>query len=497
MKNTILDIDHDEVNKFFLNQDSYITTEIPPYYRFNRILSLVSKKMNGSTVMEKRLEAAKKNSNVNHVIYGNKNGKYEWRKFELIHPVLYISLINTLTSEESWKTIRDRFEEIGQNSSIECMSIPVLPRNKQKQKASQITEWVESMEKESIKLSLDYEYLFQTDISNCYGSIYTHSISWALHGKEVAKNNRRYKDLLGNRIDCHLQAMSYGQTNGIPLGSQVMNFIAEIVLAYADEKLSEKIGRRIKKGDYHILRYRDDYRIFVRTPYNGEFIMKALSEILIDLGMTLSAKKTIRSEKIVIDSIKPGKIASYHELTPKVFTHHSLRKELLMIYEFGTKFPHSRIIDKRLEHVLKATAPNILQDNYEEIVAILTNIVFENPNSFPVAAALISKAIYPLKKGETRKILDKLFRKIHLLPNSGILEIWLQRITAANKVDYPYYEKLCSVTKGDKVSLFNSEWIISDSMKQIVEETLIVDPEEIENLDRIIENKEVELYRPY
>ena len=33
-------------------------------------------------------------------------------------------------------------------------------------------------------------YMLRTDILDFYGSVYTHSIPWALHTKEVAKKNR-------------------------------------------------------------------------------------------------------------------------------------------------------------------------------------------------------------------------------------------------------------------------------------------------------------------
>ena len=113
---------------------------------------------------------------------------------------------------------------------------------------------VESFEKESIKLSLDYNCLLITDISNCYGSIYTHSIAWSLHsnGREGAKRDRNNKNLLCNAIDVIIQNISYGQTNGIPQGSVLMDFIAEVVLGYADSILSDKIkyDKTIKNLSY-------------------------------------------------------------------------------------------------------------------------------------------------------------------------------------------------------------------------------------------------------
>jgi hypothetical protein len=44
-----------------------------------------------------------------------------------------------------------------------------------------------------------------------------------------------------------------------------MDFIAEIVLGYIDVQLTSRISE-IPKTSYKILRYRDDYRVFVDNP---------------------------------------------------------------------------------------------------------------------------------------------------------------------------------------------------------------------------------------
>ena len=43
-----------------------------------------------------------------------------------------------------------------------------------------------------------------------------------------------------------------------------MDLIAEMVLGYADEQLTEKLTEQ-KIENYKILRYRDDYRIFANS----------------------------------------------------------------------------------------------------------------------------------------------------------------------------------------------------------------------------------------
>lgn len=376
------------------------------------------------------------------------------------------------------------------------MSIPVLPDSKQTQKASQISEWIDLIEGESIKLALDYEYLFQTDITNCYGSLYTHTVSWALHGKLSAKKNRNFNDSLGNKVDYHLQAMTNGQTNGIPQGSVLMDFIAEIVLAYADYELLNKLKKNseIKSEDYRVLRYRDDYRIFVRKPNHGEIIMKVLSEVLADLSMNLNTAKTKKSEKVIIDSVKPDKIASLHDPKVEKIDQYTIRNELLMIYELGIAYPNNGSIRRRLDKLDQLTSEKIFQTHNDQFISILANIVFDNPSSIYIASALISKAIKNLNKPEKTRILEKLFQKFSLLPNSGHLELWLQRITISHKIKHKYKEKLCKKVQNKNIKMFNVSWIPSIKIKKIIDETKIVDKDKIKNLDIIIAREEVELF---
>ena len=91
-----------------------------------------------------------------------------------------------------------------------------------------------------------------------------------------------------------------------PKESVLMDFIAEMVLGYADSKLSARILAE-KIGEYQILRYRDDYRIFVNNPQDGERILKCLTEVMIDLGLKLKPEKTRASSEVISSSIKEDK----------------------------------------------------------------------------------------------------------------------------------------------------------------------------------------------
>ena len=54
--------------------------------------------------------------------------------------------------------------------------------------------------------------LIKVDISKCFNSIYTHSLAWALLGKEnVKKNLNRIKGTLPDEFDKLMQKLNYNE----------------------------------------------------------------------------------------------------------------------------------------------------------------------------------------------------------------------------------------------------------------------------------------------
>lgn len=67
----------------------------------------------------------------------------------------------------------------------------------------------------------------------------------------------------------YLRALQQGRNIGIPQGSAIFDFVAEIILGYSDLLLHEALEAKTKEYKeqgkefpaYEIIRYRDDYRI--------------------------------------------------------------------------------------------------------------------------------------------------------------------------------------------------------------------------------------------
>ncbi len=494
MKN-ILNLKSEDARLFFLKQESYLTLELPEYITFVNILNSIEKIVKNRVLTKEDLNKANKNETVNHILYGNKDGKYAWRKYEIINPLLYVSLVNVICAKDNWAYIQTRFKEFQADKSIECDSIPTLASGKQKQKGTEILNWIEKIEKKSLALSLEYDYLYQTDITDCYGSIYTHSIPWAIHTKEASKKKRDYDDLFGNQIDKHIQAMSFGQTNGIPQGSVLMNFIAEIILGYADLELSKKLKYDLKVKKFHILRFRDDYRIFVNDISDGDKILKCLSEVLLNLGFRLNVNKTCFNEDVISGSIKKDKMYSmFLEHMPASLSRQELIQQLLMVQQIGILYPNSGTLEKRLWKILEIVKDKNFYLQEKVVVSILVDIAYNNPNTVPRVAALISNCIARLDKIKQVEFIHLIQSKICKLPNAGLLEIWIQRMAINYKIKFSFEEKICHIVYGKSENLFDVNWIDNKSIKTLITSNIYIDKRKLVKMNNRIDKKEVQTF---
>jgi hypothetical protein len=94
-----------------------------------------------------------------------------------------------------------------------------------------------------LELEKKFKYCKKLDIANFFNSIYTHSVSWALLGKEVAKKLKDKEDIFANKIDKVMRESNYGETHGIPIGSEFSRIFAEIILQTIDCSVLEKLNR--------------------------------------------------------------------------------------------------------------------------------------------------------------------------------------------------------------------------------------------------------------
>lgn len=128
-----------------------------------------------------------------------------------------------------------------------------------------------------LELESQYQYQGKMDISNCFPSIYTHSVSWATNGWAVSKNNFLDKSLaktFGNRFDSLMQNLNFKETNGIVVGPEISRIFAEVILQQIDRDVdAECIKYNMVFGkNYVVKRFVDDYFIYTNVAEDFEKI---------------------------------------------------------------------------------------------------------------------------------------------------------------------------------------------------------------------------------
>lgn len=144
----------------------------------------------------------------------------------------------------------------------------------------------ESKTKNTLDLSFAAGFRAHADVANCFGSIYTHSLEWAIQGYEESKKRLRDKKSQkhwSSFLDAVLRNGKRKETVGLPIGPCTSSIAVEIILAAVDRELSEK---------FRFVRYIDDYTAYCKSHLEAQEFIRALSIALSRYRLTLNLNKT-------------------------------------------------------------------------------------------------------------------------------------------------------------------------------------------------------------
>lgn len=535
----ILSLNSNEAMNFFLKSEQYHGFELPEYFVFDELLQTVKNTI-ADTPYEECLQKdvfSEQLPDVNLDILLNKDGRYAVRPIILTNPFLYYFLVREICNEQSWKIVKDLFGKFQVPHIVSC-ALPIIPKEKESfHKSTTILNWWSAMEQRSIELSLQYRYMFVTDITNCYGSINPQAFDWAFSLKNTIYE-RKFDSPISANIQKYLRMLQYGRNIGIPQGSAVFDFMGEIILGYSDLLLHEAIQREDITTHYEIIRYRDDYRIFCNDKDVLEKISYILQHVLENLNFRMNSRKTKISDNIITDSIKTDKLAYIYN-TPifnkKGVDFDSFEKHLLYILMFARQYPDSGSIktmlsdiDKRIDEWLnpqeeKKEIESIKwkdvcinnegylirsDENHRRLgyipggsicamSAICTQIALENVGCCHYALRVLSRIVDTVKDNKEKwDIIDKVKSKLCNQPNSAYNQLWLQNMTyQKDKQDgaSPYDIRLCKIVMGEDVELWNNSWLKEELTKDF-KQTNIVCNEILKKVTPIIIFREIRAY---
>lgn len=201
------------------------------------------------------------------------------RILNIPHPIPYFHLCKEIKS--SWNKISNKIGEVDDYTK-RSMIIP-KPNNLSQRLVSMLSYDRNKDEKFlSLEKSFKAKYYVHADIANCYPSIYSHCVPWALVGKVESKNNKNNHEEWYNKLDTKIRYMQRNETVGLPIGPDTSSIISELILSCVDKELEK----------YNYFRYIDDYKCYCSSKDEAENFLKNLSKELEKFNLRLNQKKT-------------------------------------------------------------------------------------------------------------------------------------------------------------------------------------------------------------
>lgn len=225
-----------------------------------------------------------------------------------------------------------------------------------------------------------FSYCLYSDISRYYSTIYTHSIPWAIHTKEVAKADRK-DSLYGNLIDKYVRNTQDGQTLGIPIGTDTSYIISEIIGTAMDILLYENL-----KDNLRGFRYIDDYYLYFSSFSEAEYALRKLHYILKEFELEPNPTKTS-----IVELPDPIENKWFSDL--RIFNisndirnqHDELLIYFSKVFEYSKNFPNDNVVKYAVSKIKKIF---IHQDNWELYQSLLLQSLVAEPGIIPIVAEI-------------------------------------------------------------------------------------------------------------
>jgi hypothetical protein len=224
-------------------------------------------------------------------------------------------------------------------------------------------------------------YILATDIGQFYGSIYTHSVPWALHTKATAKAN--LGNTQGDALDKALRNAQQGQTVGIPIGPDTSLLVAELILTAVDVELNRLVGPVTG------FRYIDDYELAFRTLGEAEQALATLEGILSTFELQLNPRKTSIEDMPRV--LQENWVSDLHRFPVGATPKRAISDTVALFsraFELARDSPTSGV----LKYVLhRCRSVGIGSYGWRTFQGLVTSAVMAEPSAMPVAIDLLDE----------------------------------------------------------------------------------------------------------
>lgn len=277
--------------------------------------------------------------------------------------------------------------------------------------------------KKNVLLKGSARYILKTDVSRYYPTIYTHSISWALHSKPKAKSSTG-SSILGNQIDKGVRNTQDKQSVGIPIGPDSSLIISEIIGTKMDVDLCKKMGGI--KG----YRYVDDYNLYFESLSEAEEANYTIYNIMRYYELECNPDKTEIYEIPEIIEKRWVRELKQFDFRSNSNQENDLISFFSMAFELHREFVDEPILKYALSRIKNL---NILEKSWKIYESFILESISVDPSVLPIAVNILGTykdldySLDKIKIGESISEIIKYYSKYkYSFELSWIL--WLAKI---------------------------------------------------------------------
>lgn len=319
------------------------------------------------------------------------------RYLAIPHPLAHYKLCKTIS--DNWQKIDTRIGVV-KDYNDRSMVIPKADNKNNRLISLQSYDANENGQQIYFKKQIGSKYFVHADISACFPSIYTHSISWALIGKNKAKScflaGSWGSNGWANNIDKMTMAIRSKETSGITIGPDTSNIISEIILSQIDKELER----------YKYLRFIDDFKCFCDSREEVDDFIKDLSIALEKYRLQLNTKKTkIEKMPVVISDDFILKLRNVY--LPALITRKNINK-IIDYLDLSMQLSETKKDYSPFKYAIKTIRSKTYQnyEEFEKVILYISNIIFIHPYTINIYENYIH---YGLKRFNGK---SKVFRNI-------------------------------------------------------------------------------------
>lgn len=96
-------------------------------------------------------------------------------------------------------------------------------------------------------------------------------------------------------------------------------------------------------------------------------------------------------------------------------------------------------------------------------------------------------------KEDANTIMGDILEKFKKIPNTGLMQIWLQRIAIPFKSQLDFSEPICGLIEGDSLDLWDSTWLHSKLKTKLKSLDFIIQ-DKIDELSPVMSMSEISIF---